>query len=87
MVSKLLVAATGKRNETNPLSFLTDEVVDSPRGAGTAGAQQLADGRVLHERQQAERTSRNIRRLMVSRQSVCASRWSTHHHARAMISE
>jgi hypothetical protein len=30
---------------------------------------------------------RNVRRLMLSRQSVRASHWSAHHHARAMISE
>jgi hypothetical protein len=48
MLSKLFVAASGKRNKTNPLSFLTDEIVDSPRRAGVTRALTLTLGEFCH---------------------------------------
>jgi hypothetical protein len=106
MVGKLFVTATGKHNQTNPLSFLTDEIVDSPRRAGRTRALTLIRGSdfrpVARERQEPAQqvpnnwrttgrstsgNKRNVRRLMLSRQSVRASRWSAHHRARAVILE
>jgi len=100
MAGKLSITATRKHNQTNPLSFLTDEIVDSPRRAGRARGLTLIRGsdfaavarrpraaqQVPNKRRTTGRSTsgnkRNVHRLMLSRQSVSASR-SAHHHTKS----